>query len=84
MTELFIAFCEERNVDDVLRVFDTKDAAVAFCHKFVRKKGFDPNDEDEFKVISAVIPADMYEYLAQYPIERYVFVMKAKLNDDSL
>jgi hypothetical protein len=80
MSELFIAFCEEKNVDDVLRVFDTKDAAVAFCHTFVRKKGFDPNDEDEFKVI----PADMYEYLARYPIERYVFVMKAKLNDDSL
>lgn len=34
--KLYIALCKDRHIDEVVRVFDTAEAAVEFCKAFVK------------------------------------------------
>lgn len=74
---LYIALCEDRHIDPVVRVFDKLELAIAFAKQFMVDNGSDQDIEEE-KIEGCI-------YSAQYSEEGdSVRVEQVLLNDDSV
>lgn len=75
--DLFTAYCEDRHIDPVIRVFSTEAAAVAFCKAFVKE--VKPKAKLEEDALDGAL------YYARFSCEGdHVRVEKVTLDDASL
>lgn len=73
--ELYIAICNDRHIDTIVRVFDTLETAIIFAKKFMTDNARFPEDVQEIVVEGCL-------YYAQYSCEGdSVKVEKSILNE---
>jgi len=74
--DIYIAICEDRHTDSVVRVFDTPDAAIGYAKKFMAANAIDPVDD------IMETPIEGWLYHATYSCESdSVRVEQGVLND---
>lgn len=48
--KIYIAICEDRHIDSVVRVFDTPEKAISYAKSFVEDNARHPEDVEESKI----------------------------------